>query len=967
MKTKQVGRAATFFTCAAIAPLLLALEVGAAPNQFTSTAKGFEWRSGQEWIRFDKGRWSAGAEGGGSISWYMFLWHDRYVYETLPGGVVQSGPTLTADGALEMSGQFSARENSAPMKYSYRIQPQADGVHVRCELQKSGPLVLTDGIWMHITGDKKTLHGTERVWLEPGCFGTLAANLNGVGNRFHFELRPGRAVSLGGASFHEGSSENVQNFLYRYKLVHGDFQPGEKIVLEYIIQFGELPAMFPGQIKPMARPLQLGRVTANALQLPVYEKLELTVEAAATFENPFDPEQVRLDAQFTAPSGKKFDVPGFFMVEHTRRVEPGLEHLAPQGNGVWKVRFAPSETGRYAWKLTLQDRSGKISSDAGAFEAMPARTAGFVRRSSADPHYLAFDNGQGFFPIGHNLPIFHAMGQTGDEAMGKFAAAKENYNRWWMSSEGFGLEWMEHLGWYRQDAAFRLDAMLDLAREKKLYYMLCLDTHQDFREKGWLRNPFNLKNGGPCATPADWFTHAAAKDLYKKRLRYIVARWGYSPNILCWEFGNEIEGWDKSPDAIKLPWTKEMAVVLHGLDPFRHLVTTSFWSNTGPEDYWRLDELDLVQTHLYTGNDAGVAEQVRECCERQHERFAKPHIFGEFGIRAGAGTAEKDPQGWAIHNGLWAGLFSGAAGGPMPWWHESYLDKLDLYFHFTALANFAAGLPLGSARWEQTRISPLEYADKKHPAELRDVILAPQASAWNKPEAHGPFEIKADGSLAGTRKPSSLLHGDGHRDLRDPPTFAIAYPRAGTFVVRVGKVSRAGQLRIWVDDRLALDRALPCASGLGRESAFVQRWNLWETTYDQDFSVEIPAGAHRIRVDNAGKDWVTINRFVFTGCQQLDRPNAFVWGLTTKDQTILWLQNRESTWVNHAGGGKLAGIAPFHFTVMGLPDGRYRLQWWETWKGSPLREEIAEARQGQLTIAVPALPTDCALKIQPQR
>ena len=219
---------------------------------------------------------------------------------------------------------------------------------------------------------------------------------------------------------------------------------------------------------------------------------------------------------------------------------------------------------------------------------MAGKSPGFVRTSKADPHYFAFDSGRGFFPIGHNYPIYDTSGQIGDAAMRRFAAAGENYNRWWMSSSGFGIEWADRLGWYRQDTASRLDAMLDLAEKLGLYYMICMDTHQDFREEGWLRNPFNADNGGPCKTPGDWFTNATAKELYKKRLRYTVARWGYSPHVFCWEFGNEFEGWDQSPDAIKLPWHEEMSDHLRAIDPFRHLITTSFWSNTGPEAFWKL-------------------------------------------------------------------------------------------------------------------------------------------------------------------------------------------------------------------------------------------------------------------------------------------------------------------------------------------------------------------------------------------
>ena len=136
------------------------------------------------------------------------------------------------------------------------------------------------------------------------------------------------------------------------------------------------------------------------------------------------------------------------------------------------------------------------------------------------------------------------------------------------------------------------------------------------------------------------------------------------------------------------------------------------WSPTWAED-----------GNLYTNNDANVAEPVRKFCLHQWQRFAKPHIFGEFGIRSHATTADKDPKGWGVHNSLWSGLTSFSAGGPMPWWHESYIDKLDLYFHFTALANFTKGLPLGTAKWSPLETGTPQYLDPKRKPELRDAVV----------------------------------------------------------------------------------------------------------------------------------------------------------------------------------------------------------------------------------------------------
>ena len=69
--------------------------------------------------------------------------------------------------------------------------------------------------------------------------------------------------------------------------------------------------------------------------------------------------------------------------------------------------------------------------------------------------------------------------------------------------------------------------------------MFCLGTYGEFTEGGyfnegcWVSNPYNAKNGGPCATPGRLLDQPARPaSLYKQRLRYLIARWGYSPQRL---------------------------------------------------------------------------------------------------------------------------------------------------------------------------------------------------------------------------------------------------------------------------------------------------------------------------------------------------------------------------------------------------------------------------------------------------
>ena len=82
----------------------------------------------------------------------------------------------------------------------------------------------------------------------------------------------------------------------------------------------ELPPM-TGRGAPAIR-----GVTPSGPTVPRFGKFELTVELAAGYDNPFDPEQVDLTAEFISPAGKHVVVPGFFcqVVSCCRRSHRGI-------------------------------------------------------------------------------------------------------------------------------------------------------------------------------------------------------------------------------------------------------------------------------------------------------------------------------------------------------------------------------------------------------------------------------------------------------------------------------------------------------------------------------------------------------------------------------------------------------------------------------------------------------------------
>lgn len=255
------------------------------------------------------------------------------------------------------------------------------------------------------------------------------------------------------------------------------------------------------------------------------------------------------------------------------------------------------------------------------------------------------------------------------------------------------------LGRYYRKTAERLDEVLRLAEERGIYMMLTLDYHGIFKSEvdqwasnaEWRTNPYNAANGGPCESPVDFFANAGAKKIYKNRLRYIVARWGYSTNLACWELWNEIDNvmdWQKVPPGTIVSWHKEMANYLKQIDPYKHLISTSVSHREMP-GLWEIENLDFSGHHLY-GPDRDVTD-IRNSIRKYVKDFNKPNVVNEFAL-GWKGPGKDFPaelyEG-EMHNGLWRGMFSPTPILPLSWWWEWHYYK-GHYFHFKAAAGFVS-------------------------------------------------------------------------------------------------------------------------------------------------------------------------------------------------------------------------------------------------------------------------------------
>jgi hypothetical protein len=582
---------------------------------------------------------------------------------------------------------------------------------------------------------------------------------------------------------------------------------------------------------------------------------------------------------------------------------------------------------------------GNTASSNNVFEVIAATKKGFIKKNNSN--YLQFDNGDQYIPVGQNMAW-----QSNNKYLDfknwtdKMAANQANFIRLWQCAWGLGIEWKgapyEGLKKYRQDNAFYTDKLLEECNVKDIYMMLCINHHGMVSSNvnpNWPDNPYNAVNGGPCVNTWDYFTNATAKNLHKNRLRYIIARWGYSRNIMSWELFNEVE-WTDNFDTYKTQikdWHKEMAAYIQTKDPFDHLVTTSFAHDNNDAATWNLPEIDFTQTHYYNGSpnvEAVLVGGVRSYLTQ----FAKPTLTGEFGIESGnISLTTIDPNGIYFHNSLWATMFGGGMGAGASWWWDNFIEPQNLYTHYKGPATLAAKIPFVTGNFKTANATTTGGGNA-------DLTFSPVYD-WGIAPANS-FAIAGDGTLspASTQLCKYLYGSVWNTQNRNPPTFAVTYPAAGQFRVSVaGSIGTSPRISIYLDGVLILNQSAAT-----------------NTTY----SIDVTAGFHSIKVDNLGTDWAQINSYTFTN---IGSPiNTYV--LKSKDslQAAGWVHNKKYNWQQVKDIGIPAAVNGAAISLPQIANGSYLVKWFECQNGTELSASTIVVANNILQFNCPSLAWDAA-------
>ena len=416
---------------------------------------------------------------------------------------------------------------------------------------------------------------------------------------------------------------------------------------------------------------QIKSVTPDAKKVKQYDAIFFEVALTGEWENPYLQEEAALDMILTTPSGKELVLPCFY-----KSGESGAE-------STWEARFTPQEKGKYTYFFRYSE-DGKVASESApaTFKSRKSKLNGILH--VRDNWTLVFDNGKPFRGVGINLcwesrteddsKFFSDLHEQHDRfnfdaMLPDFAANGGNFTRMWICDWNFPIDRQDGFNNFRYEetteymnksAVERLDHVVTLAEDLDIKIMLCMGQ-------------------GNVLADSKFFTCCDSKVRYKNYLRYIVARWGYSPAIGMWEFFNEIDNVQHNAPEGVIPaeyivaWHDEMSTYLAGLDPFQHIRTTSI-SHRDLEGLNDLANLDINQKHIY--NATHVVPETIDAYVAKHN---KHYIVGEVGYEWDWSKNFDDFADGMImdfRRAFWYGLFSQTSVTPMTWWWEWFDEHI---------------------------------------------------------------------------------------------------------------------------------------------------------------------------------------------------------------------------------------------------------------------------------------------------
>ncbi|MDO8586484.1 MAG: DUF5060 domain-containing protein [Armatimonadota bacterium] len=494
--------------------------------------------------------------------------------------------------------------------------------------------------------------------------------------------------------------------------------------------------------------------------VPMFSKYEAKIETIGVGTefsdyNPYNPNVFPLGGEYYNGGGMLVDA--VLRSPTGRRITwPCFWHEETGGWRGWMLRFAPTEVGRWHYHIRAVTLMGTLVTCEREFECVSGPKHGFVQVDPTDRRFFRFQDGSPIFFTGADVSGYSGDGGVEGAALCAFPQMAQygaNFSRVFFTSSnieaynvGSNKCQYSSLNSYWQNRARSIDQTIQLAEQYGIYLEWVVDdwTYLKDSSNQYIR-PSDCAREAPALNTTEFFSQpnpAQSKEIYKRKLRYWLARWGYSTNLMALELINEVN--DDGPDL--KTWHNEMCDYVHSFSEQPHLVSSSNgsgWLSAERGIDWTSPSVDFVNFHDYAkySNQWGYLHSAypfaklgidsvwpdppaRGSCDdygypwidtavwfdrlarvyHKQYQWNKPLIWSEFGLIYRDCTTTGYPdwdQGYiadttALHfrPAVWAAFFSASA---ISHWKLGYMLGLPPYsggskfWVFGALSNFIAG------------------------------------------------------------------------------------------------------------------------------------------------------------------------------------------------------------------------------------------------------------------------------------
>lgn len=469
--------------------------------------------------------------------------------------------------------------------------------------------------------------------------------------------------------------------------------------------------------------------------------------------NPFDPEQIDFRVHFYAPNGEKTTCYGFYYqpfkpVLRTAGLEPSKyinEYRADTTSFPWRVRFAPNQVG--TWKMDVEIIQGtktyRLVKD-GNIECVTSNHKGYLTISSTgteqDRWMFYSETKEPFFAISNNISSGGGCTYLPSQVNRQVKALKElievggNFTRFEMGGQAALPDWPVYDNYSgKMDEMIGFDRLLDECENNGVYFTLfrhhveVMDLN-DWDPCKWSTNPYRI--AFDLQSVEEYFTNEEVLKWQRNNLRYMFARWGYSPNMAFYsysevdrwyskmmadsEYGSDFkDGGTKSEEeaaSVLIKWiANQQAYIDSALNKntlFVHSHATPYsLEMKGEGGFFELS--DVVAVHNY-GETKDINYKKRyDQIEKYWETYHKPIMVEEMGPGK---IAMYCCTGIEYHNSIWSTALMGDFGTGMDWWWDGGVHDYGYYKDLKPLTQFFQGVNLRDGNYQPQKWEDNELA-----------------------------------------------------------------------------------------------------------------------------------------------------------------------------------------------------------------------------------------------------------------